>query len=218
MKRSLPACLVVLVVACAKAPSLEQAQPLAGVQSGGATDWYGPGITGLRRQGYDVRLAFLQPANVTILSLDDDGSLVMLSSESLATGVHTLRAPRQGTPETVLIQPASRQHAADAIAAARGEVEPTPPTGRIMDRPRTVSARVQSTAPVVYPGVTMQRFRERPDYLIVIASDVRLDLPEIERRMARVRDFVVDSIAHDLPEYLIGSRTAMWAGYVLRRP
>src|SRR6185503_14549089 len=54
--------------------------------SAGATDWFGPGVTGVRRDGALLRLRLLRPASVAVLQIFEVGTVRLLGVTSLEAG------------------------------------------------------------------------------------------------------------------------------------
>ena len=186
---------------------LAQADSIA--TADGATDWFGRGITGVRDRGSMIRLSLRQPASVVGLHIRPDGSVSVVGNATVRPGEHWIRLPG------VASEPPSLPRV-DSQA-----LQPCQPRiGRSPGPPGSVQGPVGSRA---CPVVTMLPTPDRaargyraPEFLLLVVSDSTFTNEDISQRLVTVRRFQLATVAHDLPEFLVGRRTAMWAGYLVR--
>lgn len=214
--------LALLLAACGGQPqpvALPAPDPAA---ADGAVDWFGPGIIARRRDDSELTLALLRPAHVAIMRLDDAGLLALVRSDSLPAGRHRLEVARETQRLSYQLQPAAAGTAGVELDANRRAEEDFRRCRAVEAAQARRSSQASSCVRIVRtpparPAIQAARVDLRPDILIIAVADVPISPGQFEQRMAAVRGFDVTTLAHDLPEYLVGDRTAMWAGYVVRR-
>ena len=174
-------------------------------RSEGATDWFGDGVTGVRGQGTMVRLALRQPANVIGLRIEPTGIVRVVGNASLDSGRRWMRltAPTRADPTAPVAAPES------ACQVAIGRIVP-------VGAPTAAGTRA---CPIIEMPMSLRGQSPRESgatFLLMIVSDSAFTADEIGQRLNTIRQFHLETVVHDLPEYLVGRRTAMWAGYLVR--
>ncbi len=216
---------------CAGSPRPDPAAP-APAMSDGATEWFAAGMPELGRDGAELRVRLLRPAYGAVLRLDQEGAVTLLWTGVLAEGRARVRVPGPAqvtSSERVQLGqgPSGAEIAANAVRAEadraaclarRTAPRPATTTGPAEPAPAPTVACVSRT-PRLAPAevVTVRRSVRVRDHLLLVVADVPISDDEIVRRLAPVREIDFAALAHDLPEYLVGDRTAMWAGYLVRR-
>ena len=188
MNRSLPVYVVVLVAACAgahAAPAQEQRDDRTGaIQEFG---WEGGEV---RTRARDVQFNLRRDAYVTVVKLEEDGSIIFVGSGQFAAGRHTLSTtlPR-GTGTEVRVPfrvtcggsvPGCEQRAAQR-------------EGEVGSRPRFI------------------------EYYLVMATDSAFTADELRAKVVSTAAVQRDVALRELPPYLFGDRTSTWAAIIVRR-
>jgi hypothetical protein len=192
--------------------------------SAGATDWFGPGVTGVRRDGALLRLRLLRPASVAVLQIFEVGTVRLLGVTSLEAGDRWIEVlpkfgRRTATGPTAAETAAPLRDACHMYDGRQGVVSapggplpgapPSPACYLIVRPPSASESGAAARAPSQRNGLS--------DYILFVVSDTVVTAGQLEERLNTVRVFGFETIAHDLPEYLVGRRTPMWAGYLVAR-
>ena len=127
-------------------------------------------------------------AQVTVVQLYDDGSMVLIGAGRFAAGRHTMATPL----------PQGAESDTRKVPFVVRCVAPCDPTAGRTPQSTTPTARVVQT-------------------YVVMATDSAFDAAEIESRLAGVSYAERDVAVRELPALLFGGRTSGWAAIVVRR-
>ena len=177
----------VLAAALVLAPGAAAQEP----QSSGATDWFGRGIVRVRQEGTEVQLDLKVESQGMLLRLAEGQPITIVAIGPFAAGLSTVRIPPEPTGERVTLAPGR-------------------PTSRI---DVAVPTTLRREAPA---GSTDVVRAPPPEFLLLVLSDRPID-STVTNRIGTIPGFDPATAAHDLPEFLVGRRSPMWAGYLTRR-
>jgi len=219
-----------LAAVVAIAPAAVAQEP----QSAGATDWYGRGIVRIQQEGTEVRLDLKTEAQGMLLRLVEGQPIAVVAVGPFAAGESVVRIPPQPGPERVRVteghapgdaEVAAAQAAAEresahcmAVEAERNRIDPsraTPTRGGASYSTSSCGNGVALTTQRAVRSTTILRAAPR-EYLLLVVCDQPIDTA-IARRIGTIPGFDPATAAHDLPEFLVGRRSPMWAGYLARR-
>jgi hypothetical protein len=158
-------------------------------QSAGATEWFGRGIVRVREQGTEVQLDLKTESQGMLLRLAEGQPITIVAIGPFAAGLSTVRIPPEPSGERV-----------------------TPAPGRPVSR---VEVAVPTTLRREVPIGSTEAVRAPREYLLLVLSDRPID-STVTRRIGTIPGFDPATAAHDLPEFLVGRRSPMWAGYLAR--
>ena len=198
--------------------------------SDGATDWFGPGVTALRQDGALLKVELARPASVAALQLYAEGSVRLVGVHQLPAGATWLQVPpRVGTRAAAPAYTNTRNEPplSDGCIAFEGRTgvvaapgsppprnAPTPGCYRIV---RTPSAATGAPGGAEASSRGAGTRRRLTDYILLVVSDSIVTTEQLAERMLLARSFEFETVTHDLPEFLVGRRTPMWAGYLVTR-
>jgi hypothetical protein len=160
-------------------------------QSAGATDWFGRGIVRVRQEGTEVQLDLKTESQGMLLRLAEGQPITIVAIGPFAAGISTVRIPPEPTVERVTVTSGRRSSSADLA----------------------VTTTTRRDAPMRSTDIVRAPPRE---YLLLVLSDRPID-STVTSRIGTIPGFDPATAAHDLPEFLVGRRSPMWAGYLARR-